>query len=491
MRSFLEAVTGLARRDPHKIAFSDERGTLTRSCLLANAARLAASLPDGARVVGLLLPNGREWAVAQLACVAAGRIAVPLPPFFSPQQLDHVIHDAGIELVLTTGDGAPAGLPARTVAITGDEGDEPVFREGSGAVIYTSGSSGRPKGVRHESGQLGWEAAALATAIGAREADSYLSVLPLSLLLENLCAVFVPALVGGRTHFDTALSDRVARGAPRGIAAAFAAHRPTTSVVVPELLRVWAGELLATGARAPDSLRFVAAGGAPVPPRLADAAWRLGIPVHEGYGLSECCSVVAVNRPGRRAAGTVGTPLPGLTVTVRDGEILVEGPSVTDGYLGGGDAARPWATGDLGAFDAHGNLMVHGRKDNLIVTANGRNISPEWVETAILDDPGIAACAVGEAEGQLAALIVPTPAAAGWFAAAPPHGRVARLAESCAALPAYARPVRVAVLDLSEARACGLLTDNGRIRRAIARALLQRAGAASSSPTPAESCVEP
>lgn len=498
MRTFLEAVKAHAERHPHAVAFSDPRGVLTRAGLLGDATRLAASLPDDARVIGLLLPNGREWAAAALACAMSGRILVPLPTFFSAQQLGHVIGDAGVELILGTAeDSAPAGLPLRPVALTGEAGPEPVFRDGFGAIIYTSGSSGRPKGVRHESGQLAWEAAALATAIDAREADSYLSVLPLSLLLESLCAVFVPALVGGRTHFDTALSDAVARGAPRGIAAAFAAHRPTTSVVVPELLKVWVLELQAAGVRAPESLRFVAAGGAPVPPQLAEGAWQLGIPVHEGYGLSECCSVVAVNQPGRRTPGTVGTPLPGLRLSLRDGEIVVEGPSVTDGYLGEGAASRPgatgWATGDLGSLDAEGRLIVHGRKDNLIVTANGRNISPEWVETALLDDPGLAACAVGEADGELAALLIPILPAEAWFSAAGPQALRDRMGRWCAHLPAYARPTRVRVVPLTEARACGLLTDNGRIRRAVARSVLQQPASPSPSPSSplAESFVEP
>ncbi|MDQ0505333.1 AMP-binding protein [Xanthobacter agilis] len=496
MRSFLEAVAGQARRDPHRVAFTDDKGVLTRAGLLGDAARLAATLPAAARVVGLLLPNRREWAVAQLACMATGRITVPLPPFFSTQQLDHVIRDAGVELVLwaaDTGAAVPAGVAVQTVAVTNEEGPEPVMRDGFGTIIYTSGSTGRPKGVRHESGQLAWSARTLAEAIGAGEADSYLGVLPLSLLLESLCAVLVPLLVGGRTHFATAVSDAVVRGAPQGIAAVFAAHRPTISVMAPELLRVWAAELQGAGVRAPDSLRFVAAGGAPVPPRLAAAAWQLGIPVHEGYGLSECGSVVAMNRPGARAPGTVGRPLPGLSVTLRDGEILVDGPSVTDGYLGGAPAMRPWATGDLGAFDAEGRLVVFGRKDNLIVTANGRNISPEWVETSILDDPGIAACAVGTLAGRLAALIVPTPLAAVWFATADREAIAARIAGRCAGLPVYARPARVMVLGLPQARIAGLLTDNGRIRRGVARAVFAQPDAFPLLPSasPIESPVEP
>jgi long-subunit acyl-CoA synthetase (AMP-forming) len=474
MRTFFEAVVGHANRMPDRIAFSDAAGELTRGGLLGDAARLATRLPASARTIGLLLPNGREWAVAQFACVAGGRIVVPLPSFFSPQQLGHVIRDAGVDLVLTTaaaGASMPAGPPIFPIALTGEAGAVPDFNPGYGTIVYTSGSTGQPKGVRHESGQVAWSAAALAEAIGATEDDSYLSVLPLSLLLESICAIFIPALVGGRSHFETALSDTFGRGLPAGIAAAFARSRPTTGVLVPELLRLWVGELLGHGERAPDSLRFVAAGGAAVPPGLAQAAWQVGIPVHEGYGLSECCSVVAVNRPGARAARTVGRPLPGLAVSIRNGEIHVDGPCVTDGYLGGAAAARPWATGDLGALDGEGRLVVFGRSDNLIVTSLGRNVSPEWVETAILDDPGIAFCAVAADGAGLAALVVPTPQAAAWFGEAGPT-RDNWIAARCASLPLYARPTRVEVISLADARAAGLLTSNGRVRRNVARELL-------------------
>lgn len=479
MRRVFDAIARHAARDPERIAIADAGGTLTRADLLAEAAALAAQLPAEARTIGVLLPNGREWAVAQLACILAGRRIVPLPGFFSAPQLAHVARDAGIDLVLTS-EMAPAdtaGPPRRAVTLGQAERRAATFAPGFGAIIYTSGSTGQPKGVRHESGQLAWSATALAEAIAADETDSYLSVLPLSLLLEQICALVIPALVGGRVTFDTALADAIGRGAPRGLADAFARHRPTTGVLVPELLRLWVAELAATRTRAPNSLRFVAVGGAAVPPQIAEAAWALGIPAHEGYGLSECCSVVALNRPGRRVAGTVGEPLAGLTLSLVDGEIVVDGPCVSDGYLHAGPAPRPWPTGDLGALDALGRLTIHGRRDALIVTQLGRNVSPEWVETVLLDDPGIAFAAIVPAGAGLAALIVPTPPAASWFAAAGRDAIAERIAARCAALPAYARPGRVEVVDLATAKAADLLTANGRVRRSVARALIAASAA--------------
>ncbi|MCC8237100.1 AMP-binding protein [Pinisolibacter aquiterrae] len=163
MRAFFEAVLRLADRDPDRVAFADSHGTLTRAGLLGEAARLSTRLPKAARTIGLLLPNGREWAVAQLACVASGRIAVPLPTFFSVEQIRHIVRDAAVDLVLTTEacrTSTPPGLPVLSVALTSENGTVPGFHPGFGTLIYTSGSTGRPKGVRHESGQIGWSTAA-------------------------------------------------------------------------------------------------------------------------------------------------------------------------------------------------------------------------------------------------------------------------------------------------------------------------------------------
>lgn len=109
--------------------------------------------------------------------------------------------------------------------------------DGFGQIIYTSGSTGQPKGVRRESGQIAWSTAALAAATRATTEDSYFSVLPLPLLLETICAIFIPTTLGAYIHFDTELADQVGRGNAKGISRAFEQKRPTTSVVVPQLLK--------------------------------------------------------------------------------------------------------------------------------------------------------------------------------------------------------------------------------------------------------------
>ncbi len=320
MLEVLWALTDHVRDDPDAPAICtdderlDYRGLLNR--VRAAAAGMLA-LPETVAIAG---PNGIDWVAAGLALGWTGRRMVPIPPFFAPAQIAHLVRDAGIGAILWTGVGPPETdsrqwrSGRRTVARR-HAGPVPPPRDGAERIIYTSGTTGAPRGVIH----------------GARQLD---------------------------------FSLRALAGAALGRA----------------------------GAVAPASLRFVAVGGAPLAPSLVETAWTLGIPAHEGYGLSECCSVVALSRPGEAVAGAVGRPLDGLTVVLDDGEIVVRGDSVMTGYLGGarlGDGAC-WRTGDLGEFDAEGRLIVRGRKDSVIVTGFGRNVSPEWIEALALADPRIA-----------------------------------------------------------------------------------------------------
>ncbi len=472
MRKLFDAMSRNASEGGGKAAVSDSEGAIDRAALLARVVGLAADLKAQPGVIGILAPNGVDWVIAQLSCVLAGKIAVPLPTFFSSGQLGHVVRNASIGLILATDRTKPltqqSGVRTSLISDHAAATTQPDPVDGFGQIIYTSGSTGQPKGVRHHSGQIAWSAAALASATGATADDTYLSVLPLPLLLETICSIFIPAMLGAYVHFDTTLAEQVGRGDAKGISKAFDLKQPTTSVVVPQLLKQWVGELQAAGSRAPPSLRWVAVGGAHVPRQVAERAWQLGIPVHEGYGLSECCSVVTLNRPGERRADTVGRPLDGLDVSIDNGEIVVDGPSITDGYLGQEPAKRPWRTGDLGTIDNNGFLTIHGRKDALIVSSFGRNISPEWVETMLLGDLRIAFCAVvGHGEPSLTAVIVPSRPGEHWFANASQADVLNLIADCCAGAPEYAVPRACIVASLEEALSNQLLTNGRPARKQI------------------------
>lgn len=481
MSEILRALRDCAAVYDGATAFSDDAAALTRATLAARVSAFADDLRPLPPTIGLLGENGVEWAIGQLAGWLSGKVVVPLPTFFSLGQLGHIVRDSGIAHVITTRatEGLAYKLGVSVIAVThARREDFPELATGGGQIIYTSGSTGRPKGVRLDLAQIDGASVRLAEAIGATRGDKYLSLLPLPLLLETICAICVPLLVGATTHFD-GNAGAIARGEASGIADAFHRHRPTTSVLVPQLLAAWVGAL-DKQRPAPSSLRFVAVGGAPVAAELAERAWSLGVPVHEGYGLSECSSVVAVNRPGRRKAGSVGQPLRGLDVHIDDGEIVVDGPTVMKGYLNGEAAARPWRTGDLGAIDEDGCLTVYGRKDNLIVTSYGRNISPEWIETMLLADSRISACAVfGHAQPHLSALIIPSERGAQWFAKAPTAHVLLALAIGTRDAPDYAVPRDFAVVSLDEAVRRNLLTPNGRFRRSSLAATYAEIKAAS------------
>lgn len=482
MRQLFDSMKRHASEAGELIAVSDQHGQWSRRELFARVIGLAADLKGQPRTIGICAPNGIGWVTAQLACALAGKIVVPMPTFFSPAQLGHVVRDASVELILaakpTAALAAQSGVSTKVIDVQRRGEGLPDVIDGFGQIIYTSGSTGQPKGVRHQSGQIAWSAATLGSATAASAADTYLSVLPLPLLLETICSVFIPALLGAYVHFDTGLAERVGRGDATGIAKAFETHRPTTSVLVPQLLKHWVAELKAVGQTAPSSLRFVAVGGAPVPKQVANAAWNMGIPVHEGYGLSECCSVVAVNRPKERRPGTVGHPLSGLSVSIDEGEIVVDGPSITDGYLGQGPANRPWRTGDLGEIDQDGFVTVHGRKDSLLVTSFGRNISPEWIETMLLADPRIAFCAVtGHGEPHLTVLLIPSRQGAAWFAKATSADILELVSDHCADAPEYAVPRACVVVSFEQALNDQLLSNGRPIRKTIGKFVLEKAAA--------------
>ena len=198
-------------------------------------------------------------------------------------------------------------------------------------------------------------------------------------------------------------------------------------------------------------------------PRLIGAARGVGIPAYEGYGLSECASVVALNTPHADRTGAVGRVLPHLAVTIAgDGEIVVT-PAPFLGYVGAPPPEGPLRTGDLGHFDADGFLVLSGRKSNVLITAFGRNVAPEWVESELLAQPEIGQAVVfGEGAAELCAVIVPS------RGDLPPAALQAAITRANAQLPTYAQVARWQGSRPFDP-ALGELTGNGRPRRSVLR----------------------
>jgi long-chain acyl-CoA synthetase len=393
---------------PDKAAVTGSHASLTWRELHDEVLAVSAML-QGSGVLGLFMENSPAWIVADLSAVHAGVINVPLPGFFSEKQIQHAIQDAKIDTVITDNPERvrslfPGGREVR-LKIAGKLYTqiffpaESVDRKGNTAVkvTYTSGTTGSPRGVLLSLGMIETVAASLAEAANAGREDRALVVLPLSILLENIGSVYVPILAGAEILVPDS-AELGLSGSSRIDAELFAEAmqrlRPTAMILPPQLLKLLVA--LAERQLLPDSLRFIAVGGAPVGIALLDAARQAGLPVYQGYGLSEACSVVALNTADNNYLGSVGRPLPHNEVRVNEsGEIVITGISF-NGYLN--EPARnpegELATGDLGYLDEEGYLYVTGRTRNRIITGFGRNVSPEWVESELLSYPLIAQAAV-------------------------------------------------------------------------------------------------
>lgn len=463
MSAVLEALRRRAATTPGDPVLSWNGGSMDAARLMVEVDGLAGRLAIDTSPVGVLLDNGPTWVIVDLALIASGRVAVPIPPFFTAAQRDHALADAGAGLLIAPGGEGkvPVGDDYVRLVVTGLERRD--LHPGTAKITYTSGSTGAPRGVCLSQSQMEAVAASLVSVLGRERAGLHMPVLPLAVLLENVAGLYATLLAGGRYHAvglaEAGMGEAFRPDFGR-LLSAVSASRATTLILVPELLRGLIAAQATLGLE--HHLEMIAVGGARVSPALLGAAAMTGLPVVEGYGLSECASVVALNRPEDACPGTVGRPLPHLKVTLSDdGEILVS-PHPFLGYVGGPTAPELLATGDLGAFDDEGRLRIEGRRSNVLITAFGRNVAPEWVESELLAEPAILqAMVLGEAEAALSALIVAMPGAA-------PDQVDAAVARANARLPDYARVADwrlVAPFDPVK----GQVTANGRPRRDVLR----------------------
>ncbi|OYY95283.1 MAG: AMP-dependent synthetase [Hydrogenophilales bacterium 28-61-23] len=481
--------TALQALPDERVLLSGNGQARTAAALRLDIERLSMRLRQlDANVLALLADNGPAWVTADLAALKAGVAQLPLPGFFSDAQLIHALQSTGADLLLTDQTARIVGLELGFREIGAWDGLALLHRQvtpaslppGTAKISFTSGSTGQPKGVCLSAPGLLDTAEAVSAALADLPIDRHLSVLPLALLLENVAGVYAPLLRGAEVALPK-LADMGWRGMagfdPRQLARQVETRRPASLILVPELLKAWTLALQADNRRAPASLQFVAVGGARCDAALIQRARAIDLPAFEGYGLTECGSVVSLNRPGADQPDSVGRPLRHVRVRVDAGrEIQIESRAFL-GYL---DTPRiapvnrggEFTTGDLGHLNAAGFLRLSGRRKNLIITAYGRNVAPEWVEAALLAQPEIAQAVVtGEARPWLAALLVP---AGDVEAAAWATTLAAAVARANRELPDYAQ-VGDWLVRAPFTPANGLATGNGRPVRA---AILQQHAAA-------------
>jgi len=430
---------------------------------------------NGLSRIALLAGNCLEWAVVDMACREAQTCLLPLPEFFSESQRHHSMAACAVEAIVTDmPDYFETSFHASCEKLELLSGQRlslcllPVTSKaarlpgGTGKITFTSGSTGEPKGVCLGHEQLMRQADILSSVI-AIEAPRHLCVLPLSTLLENVAGLYAPILAQGEVIIpeleQMGFSGSVLQD-PQKLLSTICAVQPDSMILIPQLLLLLVNAIK-QGWPCPASLKFVAVGGSRVAVDLLIEARELGIPVYEGYGLSECASVVSLNTPQAQHSGSCGKPLPGLNVSLVQGEVMVAGNAML-GYVNEPEtwSAQQISTGDLGFFDQDGFLHIDGRKKNLLISSYGRNISPEWVESELLANPLLTeAVLVGDARPYCSALLTVR------SDATLDTEIQAYIEKMNSDLPDYARVMAWHRLEKPLQGAARFMTDNGRPRR--------------------------
>jgi long-subunit acyl-CoA synthetase (AMP-forming) len=463
-------------RDRSSVFLSGSDEKLTTAAALRSVHRVAEVLVrENVRVLAIAADNSPDWVIADLAAQRAGITVVPLPPFFSIEQLTHVLADSEVDAIAAdeTGSRPLLSFATRfaaelTPGLSLLRFESLMTRIGpaprTAKISYTSGTTGTPKGVCLAQTEIDRVARSLCDVTEALEIERHLCLLPLATLLENIAGVYAPLIAGAQIVLPS-LAETGVQGASDLDAGRLieCLHRyeAESIILLPQLLAALVAAV-EQGATLPESLKFAAVGGGVVGMSLLSRADRAGIPAFEGYGLTECCSVVSLNTPAARRIGSVGRPLPHCAVRIgEDSEVFVSGAGMT-GYLGAESAAgseREVATGDIGYLDSDGYLFIDGRKKNVLITSFGRNLSPEWVEASLTATASIAQAALyGDGRPFNVAVVVP----AGDASTRNIESDIERVNQR---LPDYARIRRWICAHEPFSPLHETSTENGRIRR--------------------------
>ncbi len=433
----------------------------------------AEGLAPGERIA-LCLKNGIDWVAADQGALGLGLVIVPLYADDNPENVAWCLENSGARLLVvetsrtaTALQGVAASLP-RVLCLAADpsSGHDAVeaalprqapefevapLEDGALATIcYTSGTAGRPKGVMLTHGNILANVAACGRLRLARSDDVFLSLLPLSHMFERTGGYYLPLSIGAKVAYARSVSH---------LAEELASERPTVMFAVPRVFEKFAARVdealakspakkrffdrvVAAGGRAlrreagladrivlalllervagpvrsrlGGRMRFAVLGGAPLDPAIAWLFLGLGLPVLQGYGMTEASPVISVNRPEDNVPESVGRPLDNVEVRVAaDGELLAKGPSIMKGYWNNPEASAKmldregWLhTGDLAEI-RDGRIFIRGRLKDVLVLSNGEKLPPQDVELAILGDGVFEQCIlIGEGRPFLTLLAV-------------------------------------------------------------------------------------
>ncbi|MET8426722.1 AMP-binding protein [Nocardia sp. NPDC004860] len=407
MRHIAELPDARADSAPAAPSLADDATALSNTEFRARVRVAASALHRagvrGGDVVAVVLPNRVELVVALFAAWRLGAAVTPVNPGLAGDEIRYQIEDSGATVVVGESGGVGVTLDVARLAhpagpVAAAPGDGPAL------IIYTSGTTGRPKGVVLDHANLAAMCTMIIEALGLDETDHSLLVLPLFHVNGIVVSVLSPLLAGGRTTLAGKFSATRFLGTVERV-------RPTYFSAVPAIYAMLVAQ---PETHRPDlsSLRRAICGAAPMPAELiARFEERFGVPIVEGYGLSEGTCASTLNPvAGPRKPGTVGLPLPGQTVAIMDpegnllgagesGEVVVRGPNVMRGYLGNPEATAQtvvngWLhTGDVGRFDEDGYLILVDRIKDMIIRG-GENLYPKEIENALYRHPAVHEAAV-------------------------------------------------------------------------------------------------
>lgn len=456
-----------------------------------DVADAAAQLAEEIRAAGIapgdciahVAENRYEWVITDLAIHLVSAVHVPIHVTLSGEQIAEQIIDCGAQLALvSTADLAAKFVgrldphikiwlhenrPIAASQTPGRAGGSRVVGEvpspqspASGAlatILYTSGTTGRPRGVMLSHRNLATNAATLADSFGDMQNETRLCVLPLSHIYARTCDLYTWVYRGSKLVLaesrDTLVRD-------------LQVVQPTALNAVPYIYQRIADHIRAAGRDEGAALskffggriELLNCGGAPLAPEIEAWYAERDLPVLIGYGLTETSPVVAASTPAWHRAGAVGRPLRNVEVRIADdGEVLVRGPNIMLGYwrdeAATADVIRDgwFRTGDLGALDADGFLSIRGRKKELIVLSTGKKVTPTRVELLLTTSAMIEQAAVfGDGLCGLVALIVPAAASglAGNLTSSQSHAAYEQEIKRCLVAAAHEEQIhRYVLLD--------------------------------------------
>jgi len=396
---------------------------------IAGYLREQRGLREGDRVL-LCSPNRPRLVASLLGAMRARLVPVPLDPFTTPEFAAQVARDTEAALFVA---GRPLELPgvAQLPLAELPLDAEPPRALGRpvpadiAEIVYTSGTTGKPKGVVLTHANIWANMLSADRLIAHARRWRLLSLLPLSHMLEQTVGLYAQLYRGSTLVYGVAHH-------PAAIRKALRRYRISAMVVVPQVLahmlhaleheveqrgasRLWhwqhrlAAHLPIAARRLlwhpvlrelGGALEVFMCGGAPLPADLAQAWERLGIPIVQGYGATECSPIIAGNTLAQRVPDSAGRAVAGVALRVaQNGEIQVRGASVTPGYWQNDAATRAtftpdgwYRTGDLGEIDAAGNLYIKGRLKDMVVLPSGLNVFLEDLEGALVEQPGVRDC---------------------------------------------------------------------------------------------------